>query len=122
MLVLTALLEVVGQGFVEADACQGSFEHFLTMFCKFFGGVLFLVATKGMVTAFEFFFEAFHVVFAQTHAPVTTYFIAKEADVAVAVAFAISPQEGMVGFDLPELRAGAGLALCVADMLEGVVV
>ena len=82
--------------------------------------VRFAVSAKGVMQTVYLFVDTLDIAFAQTDAPVTTYLISEESDVAVAVVISIIPEEGTVGFDVPELSAGAARYVFERMVMESV--
>ena len=65
------------------------------------------ITMENETLAMDLFFDALDIALAKSYSSVTTELVAKEADVAVAVAVAVAPEEGVVGLDVPEVVTGA---------------
>lgn len=65
--------------------------------------MLFAVPMEDEAEFGEFFVNALDVALAESHQAVTADLVAKKADIAVAVAVAVAPEEGVVGLDVPEV-------------------
>ena len=90
--VLTTGLEDIGiEGFVDIHAIHNTGENLVHVGLIFLIGVLLPEATKCKILSIKLVLNAFDIAFAETDPSVTTHLVTEEADVAVAVVFAISP-------------------------------